>query len=188
MSTPILHSEDDRQLVFEAPRMGSTIFGSLAALVLLVVWSLFPDYRVAQGILLVMAVAGLSGRLQIHRLVLDLSSRSWRYRDGWAWQGPVGEGSFDDLGCVAIERNELHDGLVASKLRSRLLFLEFTTFVENRDGSFPLGFAMGPNVAPDKAREYGEMLGVPVEDRTVEDATDPPPEPASDHLETPPGA
>lgn len=186
MSTPILHSEDERQLVFEAPRMGSTIFGSMAALALLAVWTLFPGYRIAQGMLLLMAVVGLSGRLQIHRLVLDLASRRWTYRDGWVWQGPVGEGTFDDLGCVAIEKNELHNGLVTSKLRSRFLFLEFTTFVENYDGSFPLGFAMGPNVAPDRAREYADRLGVDVVDRTAEPASDSPPEPGSDRPETPP--
>lgn len=188
MTTPILHSEDDRQLVFEAPRMGSTIFGSLAALVLLLVWALFPGYRIAQGVLLVMAVVGFSGRLQIHRLVLDLTSRRWTYRDGWVWQGPVGEGTFDDLGCVAIERNELQNGLVTSKLRSRLLYLEFTTFVEKYEACFPLGFAMGPNVAPDKAREYADKLGVNVVDRTTELASDSPPEPESDHPETPPDA
>ena len=139
-----------------------------------------------------MAIVGFSGRLQIHRLVLDLTSRTWTYRDGWVWQANLGEGTFDDLGRVAIERNELPDGLVTSKLRSRLLYLEFDRFpvgdgAEAHDGCFPLGFAMGPNVAPDRAREYAEKLGVEVVDRTATFATDSPPGQASDRPETPPG-
>lgn len=177
--------------------MGSTIFGSLAALVLLTVWTLFPDHRIAQGIFLLMAVVGFTGLLQVHRLTLDLDSRRWSYWDGWTWQSPRAEGTLDDLACVAIETNELHDGLVASKLRSRLVFLEFADFdLPDHEGRFPLGFAMGPNIAPDQARRYADLLGVEVDDRTggavrgpaSDPVSDPPPKPASSSPATPPDA
>lgn len=188
MATPILHRDDEHRLVLEAPRMGSTIFGSLAALVLLVVWGLFPDHRIAQGIFLAMALVGFSGFLHVHRLVLDLDARRWHYRDGWTWRPAVAEGTFDDLGRVAIEENLVQDGLAASKLRSRLLFLEFDRFDAGedtgQDGRFPLGFAMGPNVAPERARHFAERLGVEVVDRVSERR----PEPASSRPARSPGA
>ena len=188
MTTPILHREDEHRLVFEAPRMGSTILGSLAALVLLVIWAKFPNFRIAQGIFLLMTVVAFSGPLHIHRLTLDLQSRRWTYRDGWTWQAVKAEGTFDDLACVAIEENALQDGLVASKLRSRLLFLEFDEFDAGgpsaHEGRFPLGFAMGPSIAPDKAREFADRLGVAVENRTTGST----PEPGSESPETPPSA
>lgn len=166
--------------------MGSVLFGSLALLVLLGLWALFPDRRMAQGVLVLLALVGFSGTLQIHRLALDLESRHWSYRRGWAWRPPLAEGTFEDLGCVAIEENELADGLVASKLRSRLLFLEFGRFgVDGHDGRFPLGFAMGPNVAPDRAHAVAERLGVEVQDRTTDSsASDPRREPEADHPAT----
>jgi hypothetical protein len=180
MSTPILHCEDDHRLVLEAPRTGSVLVGASAGLVLLAVWSMFPNYHIAQSIFALMALVGFTGLLHVHRLTLDLDARRWEYRDGWVWQGARGEGSLDDLGRIAIEENEL----MASRLRSRLLFLEFDRFgVEGREGRFPLGFAMGPKIAPERAQQLAKKLGVEVVDRVSE----PPPEPESSRPATPPG-
>lgn len=171
MSRPILHSETESELVLQAPRIGSTITGVLALIVLLVVWASFPDHRIAQAVFAGLAVVSFVGVLRVHRLEIDLDQRTWTYRDDWIWAAPRAEGTFDDFRAVAIEPNEMVDGLAKSKLRSRLVVLEFERFPagehDDHDGRFPLGFPMGPNVAEEKAKAYGEKLGLPVVDRTA---------------------
>ncbi len=170
----MLKTDDDREIVLEAPRTAAwalAIFFAGAAGALLL-----SGRRVAPVVLGVFALGALSRALRVHRLRLDLEAGAYVYRRGWLFAPPLRRGSLDGVAGVAIERHEPADGLVASKLRSRVVVLELDGWPEGEGHpgggrtkhSFVLGFPMGPRVAQDKAADYARRLGTEVVDRAAE--------------------
>ena len=168
MTQPILRVDNDDRLILEAPRVGPVVL----TLVLLAMTAgavrLFPDFRIAQGLFAAMALWAFTGTLKLCQLRLELAERQWTFRDGWIFQPPKRQGSFDDIAGVFVDRNEFSGG---ARLRSRLVTLEFRDWPDG-DGSFPLGFPMGPRAAEEKATEYAGRLGVEWSDRSEAEGAD----------------
>ncbi len=161
----MLKTDDEREIVLEAPRRlawALAIFFAGAAGALLL-----SGRRVAPVVLGVFALGALSRALRVHRLRLDLEAGAYVYRRGWLFAPPLRRGTLDEIAGVAIERHEPAGGLVASKLRSRVVVLELGGWPEG-EHSFVLGFPMGPRVAQDKAADYARRLGTEVVDRAAE--------------------
>ncbi len=164
MSGLVLKSDSEREIVLDAPRTAAWWMAFALGLVAVAVRLLFPGLWIAPAMLVVFAVWILTGALQVHRLRLDLERRVYVYRRGFILAKPRRRGTFGEIAAVAIERNEPGGGLVASRLRSRLVILEFDSWPDG-EGRFELGFPMGPRVAEDKAADYARRLGTGVEDR-----------------------
>lgn len=163
MSQPILKRDSGREIVLEAPRTGAfALLGFLVAM-LFGAMAFFPSRTVAQAVFGLLALWAVAGALRVHRLRLDLAGRTWTYHRGWIFAPPAKRGTFDDLGAVFLERNEVAGG---QRLRSRLILLEMRRWPDG-DGVFALGFPMGPRVAAERAADYARRLGVPLVDRTA---------------------
>ncbi|MEL7061592.1 MAG: hypothetical protein AAGN46_16320 [Acidobacteriota bacterium] len=163
MNRPILKIDDDRRIVLAEQRLGPAILTVMLIVVLLGIRGLAPSTVAAQALFAMAALWAAAGLLRVHELRIEIAQRHWTYRRGWIFRPPQREGDFSDLDHVSIEANTAVDGLVTSRLRSRLIFLHFRDWPE---GIIALGFPMGPNVAVDRAESYGRRLGLPVVDRT----------------------
>ena len=167
MSGLILRSDSEREIVLDAPRTAAWSMALALGLVAVAVRLLFPGQWIAPAMLLVFAVWTLTGALQIHRLRLDLERGVYVYRRGFMFARPLRQGRLDEIAGVVLERPEAAGGLAASRLRSRLVTLEFAGWPDG-EGAFVLGFPMGPRVAEDKAADYARRLGTEVVDRTLD--------------------
>lgn len=166
MDRLILKVDSPSEIVLEAPRAGIWIVGAALAAMAVAVRFFLPGRWIAAGLLGLLALAVLTGALQLHRLRLDLERRTWAYHHGWRFAPPARSGTFDDIVTVFIDRcDETPSDLPGSRQRSRRIGLEIE--VPDRDGAFPLGFPMGPRVAAEQAADFGRRLGVAVTDRTA---------------------
>ncbi len=163
----MLKTDTAREIVLDAPRTAALAMTVALALMAITVRWLLPGLRIAPVILGVFALWALLEALQVHRLRLDLEHGTYVYRRGFVLKPPRRRGDLGEIAGVFIERNEPTGGLIASRLRSRLITIEFEGWPEG-EGGFVLGFPMGPRVAEDKAADYARRLGTDVIDRTVE--------------------
>ncbi len=163
---PLLKADNEREIVLDAPRIGAWVMAGALAMVALAVRWLVPGLWIAPAALMVLAVWSLTGALQVHRLSLDLERRSYVYRHGPVWSPPRRRGDLDEIAGVFIESHEAAGGLTASRLRSRWITVEFEGWPDG-EGSFVLGFPMGPRIAEEKAADYARRLDTEVVDRTV---------------------
>lgn len=176
MDRLLLKTDDEREIVLDAPRTGAVILTVALVAVAVAVRLLFPGLWMAPAILGLFAVWALTGVLQVHRLRLDLDRGDYVYRRGSVFAAPQRSGCLDEIAGVIIERYEPVDGLVASRLRSRLVVLELDGWPYG-EGRFELGFPMGPRIAEDKAADYARRLGTEVVDRTADPTGEPEVEP-----------
>ena len=139
--------------MLDEPRAAAWVLAGLALVASLGLRVVMPSLFVASGMLGLLALWMLSRALQLHRLRLDIESRTYSYRRGWPWTRPLSQGTFDDIVSIYIDPNEATDGLAASQLRSRLITLELRG--QHAPRNFVLGFPMGPRAAADKAADYG---------------------------------
>ncbi len=170
MSRPILKTDTEREIVLDTPRTGAWLAAAALSAVAVAIRLLFPGFWIAPAMLMVLAVWTLTGAFQVHRLRLDLDCREYSYRQGFLLAPPRRQGKLDEIAGVYIERHEPAGGLAASRLRSRVVTIEFDSWPDE-EGCFVLGFPMGPGIAADKAADYARRLGSEVFDRT--EATDP---------------
>ncbi|MEM9557626.1 MAG: hypothetical protein AAGC60_25435 [Acidobacteriota bacterium] len=174
MAQPILTVDTPQRIELRAPRVGPMLLTVLLMIVLLGVGGAFPAYRLAQLVFAGAALWAASGLLRVHDLVLDVEARTWRWRRGWLPRPTTRTGSFETIEAVAIEPNRAVDGLVKSRLRSRIVTLILRpAALEGVDdpsaGVFMLGFPMGPQAAQAAAADYAERLGVALVDRTADE-------------------
>ncbi len=167
MSQALLKTDTASEIVLEAPRTAAWAMTVASAVAAVAVGLLLPGLRIAPVMLGFFALWALVGALRIHRLRLDLERGVYVYRRGFILTRPRRRGTFGEIAGVFIERNHPSGGLVASRLRSRLLALELEGWEED-EGRFILGFPMGPRIAADKAADYARRLGTEVVDRTEE--------------------
>ncbi len=166
MSRLILKTDSADEIVLAEPRILVVTLTAILAVAALAVILLVPARWIAASVLGLGALWNLSGVLKIHQLRLDLSQRAYVYRRGWWLAPPLRQGTLDDVAAVFIDRHEPGEGLLATRLRSRVITLELEGWPEG-EGSFVLGFPMGPRVAEEKAADYARRLGSRVVDRTT---------------------
>ncbi len=167
MSRPILRIDSADEIVLAEPRILAVALTAVLATAALAVVLLLPSRRIAATILGLFALWNLSAALKIHQLRLDLGQRTYAYRRGWWLASPRRQGTLDDVTGVFIDRHEPADGLAASRLRSRVITLELEGWPGD-EGSFVLGFPMGPRAAAEKAADYARRIGVRVVDRAID--------------------
>lgn len=166
MSRLVLKTDSAAEIVLAEPRILTVALAAILAAAALAVLLFLPARWIAATILGLAALWNLSGVLKIHQLRLDLSRRTYAYRRGWRLSPPLRQGELEDVTGVFIDRHEPADGLIASRLRSRVITLELAGW-PGSEGSFVLGFPMGPRAAEEKAADYGHRIGVQVIDRTA---------------------
>ncbi|MCP3961845.1 MAG: hypothetical protein GY719_28720 [bacterium] len=164
MSRLTLETDEPDQIVLQAPRGGAIVLAALALVAVVGVRWVFPGALIAQAMLALFALGALASLLRRHRLTLDLTRRTFCYRRGWWFSPALRAGSLDEGARVVLDHNEADGGLEAGRLRSRRIRLE----LGEEEGSFPLGFPMGPRIAEEKAADYARRLGVELVDRVGE--------------------
>ncbi len=169
MTRPLLKTDNAREIVLDAPRTAAIYLTVALGLVALAVRLLLPGMWMAPAMLGFFAVWALTGVLEVHRLRLDLERGVYVYRRGFLLARPRRRGPLSEIAGVFVERHESAGGLVASRLRSRLLTLEFDGWPDG-EGRFELGFPMGPRIAEDKAADFARRLGTEVVDRVGEES------------------
>ncbi len=165
MGRPLLKTDNRREIVLEEPRGGALILGALLASAALGLRFLAPDLWIAPALLAAFALWTFAGALKIHQLHLDLGRRTYRYRRGWRFAPVRRIGGFGDVAGVFLDRYEGAAGEEPGRLRSRLIRLQLRGL--DPEGTFVLGFPMGPRIARDKAADYARRLGVTLIDRTA---------------------
>lgn len=106
------------------------------------------------GVLLVLL--GLIAVLHRVELTLDLLARRYRYRRGWRWALEEGEGPFDDIGTVVLEKD----------LAEEEPEWEVELVIDGWPAPVEVMETGSEDLARSEARELASLLDAGVEERT----------------------